>query len=138
MIDRRQALVLGLALSGASGPARAAARPSEWRRVHGGLGQIDVRFFFEPERPGRPALFLQYVIPPGASEGVHTHGAGRPEGAWDEYYYIASGTGRMRIGAEDVSVTAGEAIHTPLGTPHGIENTHPGEPLTVFLVAIER
>jgi len=137
-IDRRRALLLGAALASVSGAGHAAARPAEWRRVHGGLGRLDVQFFFEPERPGRPALFLQYVIPPGASEGVHTHGAGRHEGAWDEYYYIASGSGRMRLGADDVSVTAGEAIHTPLGMPHGIQNTHASELLRVFLVAIER
>lgn len=131
-------MALATAMAGFAAPVPGAARASEWRSVHGGLGRIDVRFFFEPERPGRPAMFLQYVIPPGASEGVHTHGHGRAEGAWDEYYYVASGTARMRIGEEQRAVSAGEAVHTPLGVAHGIENTHADEPLTVFLVAVER
>jgi mannose-6-phosphate isomerase-like protein (cupin superfamily) len=107
------------------------------RQMHGGKGLLDVRFFFEPERPGRPALFLEYRIPPGASEGVHTHGRGRAEGPWDEYYYVAEGAGRMRVGDSDVRVAAGEALHAPLGVPHGIENTTP-QILRIFLVAIER
>ena len=106
--------------------------------MHGGKGLLDVKYFFEPERPARPALFLQYDIPPQSSEGVHTHGPGRDEGAWDEYYYIAHGAGRMRIGGKDVPVRAGDAIHTPLGVSHGIENTSLSEPLRVFLVAVDR
>ncbi len=89
----------------------------------GATGAIDVKYFFEPERPGRPALFLQYDLPPGTSEGVHLHDVGRPEGAWDEYYYVVSGAGRMNIDGHDVAVRAGDYVHTPLGVSHGIENT---------------
>jgi len=114
------------------------ASGTQQRRMHGGKGLLDVKFFFEPERPAKPALFLQYDMPPQSSEGVHTHGPGRVEGAWDEYYYIAEGEGRMRIGDDDVVVSAGDTIHTPLGVPHGIENTSATGRLRVFLVAVER
>jgi mannose-6-phosphate isomerase-like protein (cupin superfamily) len=105
-------------------------------QMHGGKGTIDVRFLFEQERAPQPALFLQYDIPPGASEGVHTHQVGHPNGPWDEFYYIVAGSGRMSVGPRQIQVRAGDAVHTPLGTPHGIENTSASEQLRVFLVAI--
>jgi mannose-6-phosphate isomerase-like protein (cupin superfamily) len=115
-----------------------AANGSQALRMHEGHGTIEVKFYFEPERPARPALFLQYDIPPGASEGVHTHGPDRAEGAWDEFYYIASGTGRMNIDGTERPVAPGDSIHTPLGVAHGIENTSRDDRLRVFLVAISR
>jgi quercetin dioxygenase-like cupin family protein len=147
-MDRRALLVAATAFIASHGAAGSdagnryridpAARGRQSRRVHGGEGAIDVKFFFEPERPGRPALFLQYDLPPGTSEGVHTHGLGRSEGAWDEYYYIVSGSGRMSIDGRDVSVKPGDYVHTPLGVPHGIENTSARETLRVLLTAIAR
>lgn len=147
-MDRRRLLVAagafmvshGAAGSGASSRYQIdpAASGRQSRRVHGGDGAIGVKFFFEPERPGRPALFLQYDLPPGTSEGVHTHDVGRSEGAWDEYYYIVSGSGRMTIDGRDVAVKPGDYVHTPLGVPHGIANTSSRETLRVLLTAISR
>ena len=108
------------------------------RRMHGGRGQINVQFFFAPQQPAAPALLLQYDIPPGASEGVHTHDRGHADGAWDEFYYIESGAGRMTIAGEAVPVKAGDNVHTPLGVSHGIENSSATELLRVYLVAISR
>jgi mannose-6-phosphate isomerase-like protein (cupin superfamily) len=108
------------------------------RRMHGGKGNIDVKFFFEADQRTRPALFLQYDIPPGASEGVHTHGTDEPDGPWDEFYYIVKGSGQMIIDGERVQVHEGDNIHTPLGVAHGIENTSPQATLRIFLVAIHR
>jgi len=147
-MDRRTLLLAASAFMASHGAAGGdagtryrldpAASGRQSRRVHGGDGEIDVKFFFEPERPGRPALFLQYDLPPGTSEGVHTHGVGRSEGAWDEYYYIVSGSGRMTIDGRDVAVKAGDHVHTPLGVPHGIANPSARETLRVLLTAIAR
>ena len=134
-MDRRRFLLAGSAIAAAGDFLAAHARETAAAlidradlgprslRMHDGRGLIEVKFFFEPERPARPALFLQYDIPPSASEGVHTHGAGRPEGAWDEYYYIATGEGQMTLEGRTVPVRASDTIHTPLGVAHGIENT---------------
>jgi mannose-6-phosphate isomerase-like protein (cupin superfamily) len=150
-IDRRTLLLAGgvtaalealfhaAAASNAAGVERAAAGTGVVpRRMHGGRGIIDVRWFFESHRPARPALLLEYDIPPGASEGVHTHAVGSAEGAWDEFYYIAAGSGRMSVGGETMEVAAGDTVHTPLGVPHGIENTSGDARLRVFLVAVDR
>jgi quercetin dioxygenase-like cupin family protein len=116
-----------------SGAARGAQR-----QLHGGQGLIEVKYFFEPERPSRPVLLIQYDVPPGASEGVHTHAPGSTEGAWDEYYYIVSGAGEMTIDGRALAVKAGDHIHAPLGTPHGIANRSGPDPLRVLLTAIDR
>jgi mannose-6-phosphate isomerase-like protein (cupin superfamily) len=138
---RSHALALEPPASGASPGGfqiDSAAVGSRARRMHGGKRTIDVKFFFEPGRPAEPALFLQYDIPPGASEGVHTHAVGHADGPWDEFYYIVSGSGQMSVGGRDVPVKAGDNVHTPLGVAHGIENTSRDELLRVFLVAISR
>lgn len=110
------------------------------RRIHEGKGEIDVkRFFGPPDRPAKPAVLLLYDIPPGASEGVHTHNVGDvKEGSFDEFYYILSGRGEMQIDGKIVPVATGDHIFTPNGVAHGIENTSRGENLEVYLVAVMR
>jgi mannose-6-phosphate isomerase-like protein (cupin superfamily) len=105
--------------------------------LHKGKGAIKAKFF-RFGGASKPSLMLIYDIPPGASEGVHVHGLSSPEGALDEYYYIVAGSGQMNIGGAIVPVQAGDHVHTPMGTPHGIENTHASQRLKVFLTAIDR
>lgn len=107
--------------------------------VHEGKGAIDIKFFFRDDRAPKPALLLIYNIPPGASEGVHTHNVGDAKmGSFDEFYYILSGTGEMTIDGKKVPVTAGDHLFTPNGVSHGIENTAPSGDLKVYLVAMTR
>jgi mannose-6-phosphate isomerase-like protein (cupin superfamily) len=82
--------------------------------------------------------FVVYDIPPGASEGVHTHRSGEEfPGPYDEYYYIMQGHGEMQIDGKVIRVRAGDHLHTPLGVAHGISNTGDGQ-LRVFLTFIAR
>jgi mannose-6-phosphate isomerase-like protein (cupin superfamily) len=107
--------------------------------VHEGKGAIDIKFFFRDEEAPRPALLLIYNIPPGASEGVHTHNVGdQKNGSFDEFYYILSGHGEMEIDGKKVPVCAGDHIFTPNGVSHGIENTAAAGDLRVYLVAMIR
>jgi len=118
------------------------------RNVHEGKGEIDVKFFtFKNESnkmdglswPSSPALLIIYTIPPGASEGVHTHLPGdSKEGSFDEFYYIVQGSGVMEIDGEKIDVNAGDHVFTPNGIPHGIENTSQIDDLKVFLTAVSR
>jgi quercetin dioxygenase-like cupin family protein len=107
--------------------------------IHGGKGSVGVKRFPFDGNPS-PANFIIYDIPPGASEGIHVHHLDNRnnEGPYDEYYYIISGQGQMRIDGKDVPVSAGDHVHTPLDVAHGIENTHPEEHLKVFLTFITR
>ena len=106
--------------------------------VHSGKGAIDIKFFFRQQRHSAPALLLIYSIPPGASEGVHTHRSGdTKEGSFDEFYYILEGRGVMEIDGKPVPVSAGDHVFTPNGVAHGIENNSDA-PLKVYLTAIRR
>lgn len=107
--------------------------------IHQGKGTGKAKLFrFAGE--SSPAYFMIYDLPPGASEGVHVHFLDNrnKEGSFDEYYYIMSGRGQMEIDGEIVAVIKGDHIHTPLEVAHGVENTHPTEPLRVFLTFIQR
>jgi quercetin dioxygenase-like cupin family protein len=111
----------------------------EYTGIHDGKGKGKMKFFRFDGTPA-PAHFLIYDLPPGASEGVHTHFLDNrnDEGSFDEYYYVISGQGQMEIDGTIVPVAQGEHVHTPLGVAHGVENTHPSENLRVFLTFIKR
>ena len=112
------------------------ARP--YPNVHEGKGTISVRYFPFDKNPA-PAHFVIYEIPPGASEGVHTHHLGDSVlGPFDEYYYIVAGQGEMLIDGNAVAVKASDHVHTPLGVSHGISNTASKDNLKVFLTFIAR
>lgn len=109
------------------------------QRVHEGKGEIYIKCFFREDEAPTPALLLVYDIPPGASEGVHTHNVGdAQEGSFDEFYYILSGSGEMQIVGDIVPVIAGDHIFIPNGVAHGIENTSTDQNLKVYLVAVRR
>jgi len=106
--------------------------------VHEGEGTISLRYFRFDNSPA-PANFVVYDMPPGSSEGVHTHQLGDSVlGSYDEYYYIVEGQGEMEIDGEIVPVKAGDHVHTPLGVAHGIRNTQKERSLRVFLTFITR
>lgn len=107
--------------------------------IHAGKGKGKAKWF-RFDGAAAPANFMIYDLPPGSSEGVHTHFLDdrNKEGSFDEYYYIISGTGQMEIDGEIVAVVKGDHVHTPLEVAHGVENTHPTENLRVFLTFIKR
>jgi mannose-6-phosphate isomerase-like protein (cupin superfamily) len=106
--------------------------------VHEGKGTIDIKAFFRADGYAKPALLLIYSMPPGSSEGVHTHRPGdEKQGSFDEFYYIIEGRGTMEIAGQKVPVIAGEHVYTPNGVAHGIENTSDSL-LKVYLVAMIR
>ena len=92
--------------------------------IHEGVGTIVRRMFFrEQSRLG--VKFDIWELPPGASEGDHTHGTPGDGRALEEIYYFLSGTGMMRIDGEEMAVTPGDAIMVPPGVDHGLYNTGP-------------
>lgn len=104
--------------------------------LYGGDGTISARYFRFDQSPD-PANFVVFDIPPGASEGVHTH----PEtgaNAFDEYYYVMDGEGEMTIDKDTVPIRAGDHIHAPLGVAHGVRNSLADKSLRIFLTYIRR
>ena len=110
--------------------------------IHKGKGKGKAKYFRfgAASAPSAPSYMMIYDLPPGSSEGVHTHFLDNrnDEGSFDEYYYIISGEGQMEIDGALVPVRTGDHVHTPLEVAHGVENTHPTDNLRVFLTYIKR
>lgn len=106
--------------------------------VHNGPAPIGVKWFASA-KAAAPHVLLSYLIAPGAGEGVHVHRARDPVlGAYDEFYYVAEGSGVMDIGGDTVPVSAGDHVFTPMGVPHGVRNIAERGMLRIVLTAIAR
>lgn len=149
MLSQRTLAAEGMTSTSSAMPLPVGARPTftkddesamrEVKAIHHGKGTTRTKWFRFANTPW-PAHFMVYDLPPGASEGVHTHFLDdrNKEGAYDEYYYIISGQGQMEIDGAVVPVKMGDHIHTPLEVAHGVENTHATENLRVFLTFVQR
>lgn len=112
---------------------------TRFERVHGGEGAIGTKYFFGTGKRASPAMLMMYVLPPGTSEGMHTHRRGdERRGSYDEFYYVVAGRGEMEIAGEKVRVKKGDHVFTPNGVPHGIRNTATRGDLKVYLVVLRR
>lgn len=56
-------------------------------------------------------------IPPGEEIGMETH---EKE---DQVLYFVKGTGKAKLGGEEVEIEAGDVVLVPSGTPHNFINT---------------
>ena len=74
--------------------------------IHEGVGTIVRKMFFR-EQSQLPIRFDIWELPPGVSEGDHTHGGTGEGRALEEIYYFLSGNGMMRIAGEEVAVGQG-------------------------------
>ena len=71
-----------------------------------------------PAVQGNQAQSLaEAIIQPGQRTHLHQHTQS------EELYYITAGQGQMTLGTEYFTVTVGDTICIPPGTPHYIENT---------------
>jgi mannose-6-phosphate isomerase-like protein (cupin superfamily) len=57
------------------------------------------------------------TVAPGASTQLHRHRT------TEEIYHFISGSGRMRLGNEEFSVSPGDTVCIPPGTAHSLHNT---------------
>jgi quercetin dioxygenase-like cupin family protein len=55
-------------------------------------------------------------VAPGQAQKPHTHADA------DKIYYVLEGHGRFRVGADEQTVEAGEAVVARAGVEHGLEN----------------
>ena len=104
--------------------------------LYGGDGTISARYFRFNQTPA-PANFVIFEMPPGASEGVHSHPETGPN-AYDEYYYVIDGEGEMSLDGEIITIRTGDHIHAPLGVAHGVRNRLTDKSLRIFLTYIFR
>lgn len=64
--------------------------------------------------PTSPVTWV--TVEPGAEQVSHSL---EPE----QVYVVVGGAGRMRVGADERDVAAGDCVHVPSGTTHGVTNT---------------
>jgi oxalate decarboxylase/phosphoglucose isomerase-like protein (cupin superfamily) len=105
--------------------------------IYGGTGTISVSRYFRADGVAAPMLLATYRLPPGSSEGLHTHSSvDRECGALDEFYFIVSGTGELTIDHSSIIVGAGDYIYVPGGVSRGIANRSLDTDLHIHIVAV--
>jgi mannose-6-phosphate isomerase-like protein (cupin superfamily) len=75
--------------------------------------------------PAERQSLAEATVPPGGETAEHLH----PQ--TEELYYFVAGAGRMRLGAEESDVGAGDCVVIPPGIPHKLWN--PGRESLVLL-----
>jgi quercetin dioxygenase-like cupin family protein len=76
-----------------------------------------------------PSLFCDaYCFEPGQEQPGHRHAVG------DKLYFVVSGSGRIRVGADERDVAAGDLVCAPAGEEHAVRN--PGPERLVLLVTM--
>jgi quercetin dioxygenase-like cupin family protein len=60
-----------------------------------------------------------YGLEPGQSQAGHRHAVG------DKLYYVLSGTGRIRVDADERAVVPGDLVCAPAGSDHAVHNPGP-------------
>jgi mannose-6-phosphate isomerase-like protein (cupin superfamily) len=99
--------------------------------AHDGDGSIQAFRIASQDQLAGAIEFIDYAeLPPGSSIGDHRHSK-----AEEEYYLVLSGSGLVRLEAEQVPVTAGELVRNPAGGLHGLRNTG-ADTLRIFIFAV--
>jgi len=68
-----------------------------------------------------------YCFEPGQEQAGHRHAVG------DKLYYVLSGSGRIRVGADEYAVRPGDLVCAPAGEDHAVRNPGP-ERLALLVV----
>ena len=77
-----------------------------------------------------PSLFCDaYCFEPGQEQACHRHAVG------DKLYYVLEGAGRIRVGAEERAVSAGDLVCAPAGEEHAVRNPSPGRLMLLVVMA---
>lgn len=93
----------------------------EWRDARDGFPRV-VQLMIEPGTAGAEHLAMgTEEVDPGSQIPLHVHAQA------EEILFVYRGSGRARVGDEEVEVGPETAIFIPPGTPHGFVN-HTHEP----------
>jgi mannose-6-phosphate isomerase-like protein (cupin superfamily) len=86
-------------------------------------------------------LYLEFLRVPALSVGVYTLQAGQtdPQSPHneDEVYYIAEGTGMIRVGDEDRAVESGSIVYVAAQVPHHFHSITADLKILVFFAPAE-
>jgi mannose-6-phosphate isomerase-like protein (cupin superfamily) len=83
------------------------------------IGNIDLIFVTPASAQGDYSVWVSTTSPPGSGASLHRH-------RYDEWHVILEGRYECQVGDEVRTLTAGEAMFAPGGTPHRLKNVGPG------------
>jgi quercetin dioxygenase-like cupin family protein len=90
--------------------------------LHDGSGEIAVQRLFDKQHSWEVDLDV-WEIPPGASEGSHTHDSSDLEyGLMDEIYLIIKGQAEMTIDGKIELLNEGDSVLCKAGSDHNLVN----------------
>jgi quercetin dioxygenase-like cupin family protein len=91
---------------------------------------------FDPEKMRKNNLFETqrffldlYCLEPGQYQSPHDHVGS------DKVYLVMEGRGRFRIGADERTLAAGQAVLAPSGEMHGVVNDGPDRLVCLVFMA---
>lgn len=90
--------------------------------LHGGTGLTQMQWYFL-ERSQLPVAVQMWELPPGGSEGMHTHSDDKP---LEELYLVIEGSASMRVDGDTTDLGPGDAVLAPVGSDHDLRNTGDG------------
>ena len=88
--------------------------------LHGGQGSIRMQWHFL-DTSRLPVAVQTWQLPPGASEGMHTHDPNQQP--LDELYLVLAGTGRMHVDDDTYDIAVGDGVLAAAGSQHDLANT---------------
>lgn len=91
--------------------------------LHGGHGSMRMQWHFLDDSR-LPVAVQTWELPPGASEGRHSHSS--HEQPLDELYLVLAGVGRMHVDDVTHDIGPGDSVLATAGTSHDLVNTGPG------------
>lgn len=97
--------------------------------LHAGSSPATIQWYFH-DRTRLPVAVQSWTLPPGGSEGPHTHGEDEP---LEELYIVTAGTATMRLDGTEHQLGPGDALLAPPGTEHDVRNTG-AVPLSLLVV----
>ena len=105
-----------------------------WSDLHDGVGDIDVQRYFERNLPW-PIELEMWVLPVGASEGIHVHDHADPDGYAHarEVYLVVDGHARVTLDGVDFDFGPGDAFAAGSNVARGIVNVG-ATPLKLVIV----
>ena len=98
-------------------------------KMRGGEGTVALAGLI-PDLPGNCRLFSRIVLERGVSIGYHVH-----ENETELFAFV-SGHGRANDNGTWIDVQAGDAMATPSGSGHAVENTG-NEPLVIIAAIVK-
>ena len=64
---------------------------------------------------------IQERVPAGCGERQHLHRQA------EQFFYVLSGVASLKLADASHTLTAGQGLHVPAGTPHSLVNNHADE-----------